>query len=45
MKILGFKKFAEAVLKNAITLNEGNAVPYFILLELYFINNIKGNEN
>lgn len=45
MKILSDNKIVEAISLNALKLNEGNAVPYFILLELYFINDIKGEEN
>lgn len=43
--ILNSKEFIEVITYNAIHLKDGNAVPYFVLLELYLINNIKGNSN
>lgn len=36
------KQLLKSIIENAKNKNEGNAVPYFILLEMYLINDIKG---
>lgn len=43
-KFLAESRLAEAIVLNALSLNQGNSIPYFTLVELYLVNRIYGAE-